>query len=95
MTITITANEYDAIESVMEQVRSDYEAATDQDYINYMRHRLVLVQDVLNKYRTAKRKALEFQQVRAYVASRNRTKGLTAREIDKLARKLYKITKEQ
>lgn len=93
MTITVTAKEYDAIDNMLEQVRSDYEAATDQDYINFMRYRIVLVQNVLNKYRAAKRKALEFQQVRAYVASRNSNKRLTAREIDKLARKLYKKLK--
>lgn len=92
MTITITRKEYDAISSVLDQVKTDYEAASDQDYLKTMGESIEQVYKVLRKYQAALRKANEFKSIRAYVAERNR--GLRARDIDKLTRQVIKKIKD-
>ena len=94
MTITITDKEFDAINAVLEQVVTDYEAATSEEYIAEMGANIDLMQNVLDKYRKAMRKARDFQSVRAYVAEKQRGK-LRPRDIDKLARKLQKKMQEE
>lgn len=94
MTITITEKEFDAIRAVLDQVETDYEAASDPDYLKTMGESIDHVNNVLRKYKAAQVKAREFQQVRAYVAERNRNRGLRARDIDKLTRQVIKKTKE-
>ncbi len=94
MTITITDKEFDAINAVLDQVVSDYEAATNEEYIAETSANIDLVQNVLDKYRKAKCKARDFQSVRAYVAEKQRGK-LRPRDIDKLARKLQKKIQEE
>lgn len=94
MTITITDKEFDAISAVLDQVSTDYEAATDEEYLAMMDANIDLVQNVLDKYKKAKRKARDFQSVRAYVAEKQRGK-LRPRDIDKLARKLQKKMQEE
>ncbi len=92
MTITITAKEYDAIYEILDQVCTDYEAASDEEYLKTTRELINLVQNVLNKYNKARQKVNEFQQARAYVSARNR--NLRPRDIDKLTRRLLKKIKE-
>ena len=94
MTITITEKEYDAISAVLDQVVTDYEAASDQDYLKTMGEAIGHVYKVLRKYQVARREANEFKQVRAYVAERNRNRGLRARDIDKLTRQEIKKIKK-
>jgi len=95
MTITITAKEYDAINEVLDQVRTDYEAATNEEYLESMGETMSLVRNVLEKYRKARQKAADFQMARAYVAERNRNKGLRPRDIDKLTRQLLRNIKTE
>lgn len=90
MTITITEKEFDAINDVLDQVCTDYEAASNEEYLDSMGKTIDHVREVLAKYKRARAKAIEFQQVRAYVAERNRNKGMRSRDIDKLARKLLR-----
>lgn len=92
MTITITRKEYDAICSVLDQVKTDYEAASDQYYLKTMGENIGHVYKVLRKYNVALRRANEFKQVRAYIAER--TRGLRARDIDKLTRQAIKKIKK-
>ena len=94
MTITITSKEFDAINEVLDQVRTDYEAASNEEYLESMGETMSLVRNVLEKYRKARQKAAEFQMARAYVAERNRNKGLRPRDIDKLTRQLLRKVKK-
>lgn len=93
MTITVTEKEYNAIYEVLNQVGTDYEAASDKKYLESMSETIGLVNNVLDKYKKARFKAAEFKQVRAYVAERNRNR-LRPRDIDKVARQLLKKIKE-
>ena len=95
MTITITEKEFDAIRAVLDQVETDYEAASDPDYLKTMGESIDHVNNVLRKYKSARQKANEFQQARAYVAERNRNRGLLARDIDRLTRQVIKKIKEE
>lgn len=93
MTITITEKEYIAISAVLDQVCTDYEAASNEEYLKSMGENIKLVNDVIKKYRAARVKANEFQSVRAYVSKRNR--NLRPRDIDKLTRKVMKKMREE
>lgn len=96
MTITINEKEYEAICEVVDQVSTDYEAATDENYLSSMNETISHVNNVIRKYRYAKMKAREFQEIRAYVVERNGNKKLRPRDIDKLTRELVKkINKEK
>lgn len=95
MTITITEKEYDAIDEVLDQVCTDYEAASNEEYLKSMGEQIDLVRNVLLKYKKALQKAVEFKQVRAYVSEQNRNKCLHPRDIDRLTRKLIKKIKEE
>lgn len=93
MTITITAKEYDAICEVLDQVETDYEASSDEEYIESMGKTIDLVRNVITKYKKARQKAADFQMARAYVAERNRNKGLRPRDIDRLTRQVLRKIK--
>lgn len=90
MTITITEKEYKAISQVLDQVCTDYEAASNEEYLEIMGENIKLVNNVIDKYRKARQKANEFQDVRAFVASKHRGRGLRAKDIDAIARNLMK-----
>lgn len=65
MTISITEKEYIAITQVLDQVTTDYEAASDEDYLTSMLETIRLVDNVLKKYRKSQMKARILRQVRA------------------------------
>lgn len=90
MTITITPKEYEAIFQVLDQVYTDIEAASNEEYLESMALITKHVEDVLDKYRRAKQKAVEYQQVRAYVSQQNRGRMFRAKDIDKMTRALIK-----
>ena len=94
MTITITEKEFEALNEVIDQVCTDYEAASNEEYLESMGKSIDLVRNVLMKYKSARQKAREYQQVRAYVAEKNRNRNLRARDIDKLARKVLRKMNE-
>lgn len=95
MTITITEKEYEAICQVLDQVRTDYEAASDEEYLKTMGENMDLVNNVIDKYRKARYKANTFQQIRAEVSRHNRGRCVLAKDIDKMARKIMKQLKEE
>ena len=95
MTITITEKEYDAINEVLDQVRTDYEAASNEEYLQSMGETMSHVRNVLEKYKKARKKAVDFQMARAYVAERNRNKGMRPRDIDRLTRQLLRKIKTE
>lgn len=92
MNISITKKEFDAINDVLDQVETDYEAASDPDYLKTMGESIGHVNNVLRKYKKACQKVAEFEQARFYVAERN--PHLRPRDIDKMTRKLLKKIKE-
>lgn len=94
MTITVTEKEYEAICQVLDQVRTDYEAASDEKYLKTMGENMDLVNNVIDKYRKARYKANTFQQIRAEVSRHNRGRCVLAKDIDKMARKIMKQLKE-
>lgn len=93
MTITITEKEYNAISQVLDQVCTDYEAASDEDYLRSMGESIKLVNNVIAKYRKARQKATEFQYIRAEVSRHYRNHGLRPRDIDKITRQVIKKAK--
>ena len=95
MTITITEKEYEAINEVLDQVRTDYEAASNEEYLQSMGETMSHVRNVLEKYKKARKKAADFQMARAYVAERNRNKGMRPRDIDRLTRQLLRKIKTE
>lgn len=90
MTTTITEKEYDAICFAINQVEIEVEAASDESYLNEANDALSHLYRVCEKYKKARKKATEFQFVRAEVARRNRNRGLRPRDIDKLTRQVIK-----
>ena len=95
MTITITEKEYEAISQVLDQVCTDYEAASDEEYLTTMGENIKLVNNVIDKYRKARYRANTFQQIRAEVSRHNRNLCVPAKDIDAMARKLMKKLKEE
>ena len=61
MTVTITDKEFDAICEVLDQVETDYEAASNEEYLEKMSETINLVKNVIKKYKKARQKADEFQ----------------------------------
>lgn len=90
MKVNITEEEFDAINEVLDQVCTDYEAATNEEYLQSMGKTIDLARNVLTKYKKARQKSADFKMARAYVAERNRNKGLRPRDIDRLTRQLLK-----
>lgn len=90
MQVTITEKEFDAINEVLDQVCTDYEAASNEEYIQSMGETIEIVRNLLTKYKKARQKSADFKMARAYVAERNRNKGLRPRDIDRLTRQLLK-----
>ena len=95
MTITITEKEYDAICEVLDQVETDYEAASDEEYLESMGKTINLVHNVITKYKKARHKAADFQIARAYIVQHNRNRGLRPRDIDRLTRQLLRNIKTE
>ena len=93
MTITITEKEYFAISQVLDQVNTDYEAASDEQYLNTMAANINLVNKVLSKYREAKRRADDFCLARACVREKSNGR-LSEKDIDKAARILVREFRE-
>lgn len=91
MNISITNKEFHAIYDILDQVETDYSAASDPDYLNTMGETIDHVNNVLRKYKKACQKDAEFKQARFYVAERN--PHLSPREIDKMTRKLIRKIK--
>lgn len=95
MTITVTEKEYQAIRQVLDQVCTDYQAATNEEYLKTMGENIDLVNNVIDKYKKARYKANTFQQIRAEVSRHNRGRCVLAKDIDKIARKVMKQLKEE
>lgn len=93
MTITITEKEYFAISQVLDQVNTDYEAASDEQYLNSMAVNINLVNKVLSKYREAKKRADDFRYARKYVREKSNGR-LSEKDIDKTARALVRKIRE-
>lgn len=94
MTITISEKEYDAICFAVSQIETEIEGASDEGYLeDACRHQSALYR-IMDKYKKARSKAMEFQCVRAVVAEKNRGRCLRPRDIDAMARKLLRKMKE-
>ncbi len=93
MTITITEKEYLAISQILDQVNTDYEAASDEQYLNTMAANINLVNKVLSKYREAKRRADDFRLARECVRKKSNGR-LSEKDIDKAARILVREFRE-
>ena len=94
MTITITEKEYDAIAFALDQIGTEVEAATDEAFIADAEKHCNSLYNIMEKYKKARYKAKEFQDVRAVVAERNCGKCLRAKDIDKMARMLLRQLKK-
>ncbi|MBQ7179927.1 MAG: hypothetical protein IJR87_01390 [Bacteroidaceae bacterium] len=86
MTITITEKEYDAIAFALTQIGTEVEAASDETYIADAGECCDALYKIMERYKKARYKAREFQNVRAVVAERNRGRCIRPRDIDKMAR---------
>lgn len=94
MTITITNEEFDAICFAIDQIENEIECASEESYIDDATHRKSALNRIVEKYRNARYKANEFQDVRRIVAEKNKGRCLMPRDIDKLARKYYRYLKQ-
>lgn len=93
MTITITEKEYLAISQILDQVNTDYEAASDEQYLNTMAANINLVNKVLSKYREAKKRADDFRLARECIRAKANGR-LSEKDIDKEARILVRKFRE-
>lgn len=84
MTITITEKEYAAMKDVFDQVRTDYQGASNEEYLEKMGESLDLVRDVLDKYVKARARANEFNILRGIISKKYH--GMQPRDIDRLTR---------
>ncbi len=94
ITITITQEEYEAISFAATQLESEIESALDENFLNNAENSLSALYRIMEKYKKARYKAREFQEVRAVVAERNRGRCLRPRDIDALARKVLRKIKQ-
>ena len=94
MTITITHKEYEAISFAATQLESEIESAVDENFLNNAENSLSDLYRIMEKYKKARYKAREFQNVRRIVAEKNKGRCLIPREIDKLARQYYRYLKQ-
>lgn len=95
MTITITQVEYEAISFAINQIESEVEAASNKAFIKDANNAQSALYNIMEKYKKARYKASEFQEVRAIVAERNRERCLRPRDIDALARKVLRKIREK
>lgn len=93
MRVCITQKEYEALISILEQVETDYEAATNEEYLTNIGIEMNLVRNIIQKYKKERAKANTFLEVRAYVSEKNKNRNLRSRDIDNLTRKLLKRMK--
>lgn len=94
MTITISEKEYDAISFAVNQIETEIEGASDEGYLeDACRHQSALYR-IMDKYKKARRKAMEFQMARAVVAEKNRGRCLRSRDIDAMTRKVLRKMKD-
>ena len=90
MTITITQKEYKAISFATNQIQTEIEGASNEDFLDdACRHQSALY-SIMEKYKKARYRARVFQNVRAYLAEKYRGRCALSRDIDKMARKLLK-----
>lgn len=94
MTITITEEEYNAISFAITQIETEIEGANDETFINDASNSQSALYRIMEKYKKARYKAREFQEVRAVVSEKNRGHCLRARDIDAMARKLLRKIKQ-
>lgn len=94
MTITITNEEFDAIYFAINQIENEIESASEESYIEDATRHQSALNRIVEKYRNARYKANEFQDVRKIVAEKNKGRNLMSRDIDKLARKYYRYLKQ-
>ena len=94
MTITITNKEYKAISFAATQLESEIERAINKNLLNNAENSLSDLYNIMEKYKKARYKAREYQDVRRIVAEKNKGRCLIPREIDKLARKYYRYLKQ-
>ena len=93
MKISMTQKEYGAILSVLDHIITDYESASDENFIEQAEEDIALLNDIIEKYNKAVYKAAVLKEVRKFVAEKNT--GISQRDIDKKARKLLrKIEKD-
>lgn len=93
MTITITQEEYEAISFATTQIETEIEGASNETFIEDASKAQSALYRIMEKYKKARYKAREFQEVRAIVAERNRGRNLRARDIDTLVRKILRQIK--
>lgn len=94
MTITITNKEYEAISFAATQLESEIESAINENFLNNAENSLSDLYRIMEKYKKARYKAREYQDVRRIVAEKNKGRCLIPREIDKLAHKYYRYLKQ-
>ena len=90
MTITITEKEFKAIAAIQDQVMTDYEAASDENYLATMGVELDLVSSVLTKWLKARKRAETLKVIKAVIRQEKREAGEPIGNIDKLARRILK-----
>lgn len=95
MQITITQVEYEAISFAISQIRTEIEGASNEVFIKDACNYQSALYRIVEKYRKARYKAIEFQEVRAMVAEKNRNLCLGARDVDKIARSLLKTIRKE
>ncbi len=95
MRITITEKEYEAIKEVLSQVSTDYQGASDDNYLESTDTSISLVYNVIKKYRKARQEANLYSTVRAEVSRKNRCYGLVYYEIDRITRQVIKGMRER
>lgn len=78
---------------MLDQVNTDYEAASDEQYLNTMAANINLVNKVLSKYREAKKRADDFRLARECVREKSNGR-LSEKDIDKAARILVREFRE-
>lgn len=93
MTITVNEKEYEALNFAMEQVETEMESATNEDFLNIANTHIKALYDLIDKYKKAREKANLFQMARAEVSKRNR--HLRPRDIDRLTRQVIKKMMEK
>lgn len=90
MTITITEKEFNAIAAVRDQVRTDYEAASDENYLATMGVELDLVSTVLDKWLKARERAEKLKIIKAVILQKKRAAGEPFGNVDRLARRILR-----
>lgn len=94
MTLTISENEYKAINFAVNQIQTEIEGASDKVFLEDANKHQSALYHIMVKYKKARKKANNFHSIRKVIVKKTQGWNLKARDIDSMTRKVLKKMNE-